>query len=1277
MNTINWIHYDDKEFTNFCNALLSFEVSKKVKPFSAPGRDGGIDASYTGEYDGQKGDWRFQFKFYQVARKQGFNQLKSAIKSEIKKITNDDFFVLMTNVELLPQEVSELESIFELKKSDNSVNTKLLVWEGAKLQTLFLRHPLLSMWMNEGFETAQLQDYTVFFKKNLAAENFVPYTLANEFIGRDNKFSELLDFINSDKKIVLIEGEAGVGKTRLIVEFFKRRVDDLGKWKPLVLATKNINFDRIRNLLCLEGDFIILVDDAHSYDSIDIADLKKLADLSKGDVKLVLTARSLEASKSLQEIREFDQDDVFKMNISNLDRSETQDAFKPYIEGGHYWHHIRELINISYGRPVLIVAILRAIFENTRIETIRHDNFLKTYVSNYFDEFHLEFTKTTNISDFRSRRLLENIAFIEPFSFEDNNIARKLSEIHGIPQSEITYAFKLLKDHSFVSGKYEQSIKPDYYSDIILQNIDVSEASNYIEEFVPQLDNIIINLASVDEVDDKKGLLLNDILNRYIDLIAFIEDPEKRIEEKQSIISGILSTVSQIVYIKPDIAERAVELYLASIVKNDHPVKIDFDDNSKYRNSFTETFQAKIITILSRLLFLPQSYGFVYNKSFKLYELTKDKKIFTIYNFSKRDIVEKFKLSRQIYALTKLRQKSDINVINYVLIREILKAMLTLDFTIYEPSPIDRNSTSITTYNVPARENVKKFRLEVMDLLIYYYELSAISESKLETLKLILDSVRGIFASRRGNNHYQNGAEIIKVLDFTETHGEGFGLLEQREVLDKFFWFVKWGIGEEFISQINRIRDKLKPKDLTQRLSQLFSSSEVSLLKNPNIHNFITEQCDLIANSSSKEELAIAMKAFLEPQPFTPHHFWEFLRNLEQKHTAHAIYFHDYLFEIGSPLYYQYASGVLTAIHREKNLQQDYWTRIRNLEGLDTWEADNVILNNYGNNVPGMTEFHEDDIDVILKIFDKGRSENNHGLASGLQTVIAFNHPRVGEVVHNYLHRAHQREAEMFFIWLSDNKTVKQEFYKNLIFESTARFYLSHELERILIIVLEYYGVQTVFEYLVKRFNYKKELVIETKSLMGYEFVPPGEHSSLFEDNPTKAMEMFEMALDWYMQIDGTGGHLYYARDMLEYLQPHEGITDEIYVVYNNLINKYKSRLDILDRIAASFSIFHLKDSQLVALIVKIYDMAFIFKEQEAELFHQTYYSLYDSLTTFGVKTGVPGQPFQVDVDLSNLLQLEIKGMPDYLESKTFLSEVLKNINNQIDQDLDHDNETW
>jgi hypothetical protein len=1277
MDTINWNNYDHFEFTAFCNALLTFEVSKNVKPFSAPGRDGGIDASYDGEYNGLNGRWRFQFKFHKVARKQGFYLLKSELSAEITNLKGEDFFVLLTNVELLPQEHQELIDVFEKEKGPYASNGRFMLWDGAKLQTLLFGHPLLKLWIDEGFETAQLQDYKLYFRKGLDATGFVPYTLSNEFIGRDSKLSELDSFLRSAQSLALVQGEAGIGKTRFVIEFFKQRVNPFTDWNALVLATKNIDFDRLNKALSSKKKYIILIDDAHSYQANEIADLKRLCDLANGRIKLVLTVRSLEASSSLRQIKEYDHEDIVKIDLSRLERQETQDAFEPYIAGTKYWHHIAELLNISYGRPILIVAILKAILEKTAIEKIRETDFLKNYVTNYFNEFHSEFGKATNINKLRSRRLLQNIALIEPFNFDDHTLTAKLSEIHEIPVPELNLAFQILKDHSFVAGRYEQSIKPDYYSDILLQDITVDDGTTYINEFTVLLDNIVLNLSSVDVDDSDRGMLLDTILVKYIGWITDDEGADLPVENMIRVIDRILNTIGRIVYVKPQIAQKTVELYLTSLAKDQHAVQLEYKSSSSSPYRPTDTLINKVITILSRLLLLPEYYSFVYSAAFKIYELSGDKKIFTIYNFTKRDYLDHFTLSRQRYFLDRVKRKPDLNERNYVFVRDVLKAIMALDFTTSEVSAVQKDALSITTFMLPASLNVQQFRLEIVETLISFYLIPGLANAKLETLKLILDIPRAIFATQRNTTPYSNDTEITKVLDFLETNGEQFGLLEQKEALDKLFWFVKWGIAQEFISQIDRIKIKLNPKNLTETLSQLFTSAEVSLLKNPNIHVYVTEQCDVIANNYSAEELAEAMRKFLEPQAYTPHYFWEFLRHLERNHTHSALYFHDYLFQLGSPLYYQYASGILSTLRFEKNDPEVFWNRIHQLEQLDTWQADNVILLTYGTRVPGTAKLETADATAILKINDKKRSENNHALAGGLQSVIAVGYPDAANISGGYLDRAHQREAEMFFIWLSDNKTAPKELVKILVLQHTVRFYLSYEIERGLIRVLDDYGLETVFGYFIDRFNYKKNLVISTRSLMGYEFLPTGEHAHLFVNKPDQKMIMFEKALSWYLKEDSTGGHLFYGKDLLVYLQPGQAVTQELCAIYETKINQYGNALTAMERIADTLTIFHSKDPLLVSLVVKIYNIALELKDSNPEMFSHTYYALHSAITSVGVKSGKSGEPFPVDLAIRDLLIREINQLPDYMDARLFLNEVLKTVNNEIERHSDHDNETW
>jgi hypothetical protein len=251
------------------------------------------------------------------------------------------------------------------------------------------------------------------------------------------------------------------------------------------------------------------------------------------------------------------------------------------------------------------------------------------------------------------------------------------------------------------------------------------------------------------------------------------------------------------------------------------------------------------------------------------------------------------------------------------------------------------------------------------------------------------------------------------------------------------------------------------------------------------------------------------------------------------------------------------------------------------------------------------------------------------------------------------------------------------DLLKELVINHTIQFYLTYEIERCLNRVLRKFGEDVVFQYLRARYEYKKAIVISQKTLSGYEFVPSGDYSHLFDGIIEQKPAMFIKALEWYLSIDGDGGHLYYAKDILEYLKPGSAIDQDIAVWYQQKIEKLDDNAVGLDRIMESLSIFHTKDDILLDLVIRGFTLAFDLYDLNQEYYIQIRRECYSAITTMGVKSGTAGQPFQVDLDLQNLLQSKIGSLPDYLPATTFLKEVLKSVNAEIAHSSDRDNLRW
>ncbi|GAA3978914.1 ATP-binding protein [Mucilaginibacter dorajii] len=1271
MDKINWSNSTGDDFTLFCNALLSFELGKSYQPFSAAGKDGGIDGAFDGAYSGKTGKWRFQYKFRSGPRAQSFSGLKSTVKTELTSLNDEAVYVLLTNVELLPQETVELQQILQTEVTILGKTCECMVWDGAKLFSLYLQYPLLQLWMQDGFQTAQLQDYHTAFKKELSKAGFLPGTLANTFFARVNDLKGLGDFLLNDTPMALVTGEAGIGKTRLVLEFFSNQVDPDPQWTPLVLLNRNVDFDKVRRALAGAGNYVVLIDDAHSYVPEIIADIQRISSTASNKIKLILTARNLEAFRSLSLLKEYEKANILHLNLSELSRPETAQMFDHYVDNHqHYRNFIPQLVEISYGKPILIIAILNAINDGIPIARIREADFVRDYVTNYFNSYYNAVVMLTGWSKLQAKRFLQQVVLIEPFNYGDTNIVQKLTDIQGLQANDGVAALKLLMENDLVDGRYLQSIKPDYYSDILLSDIDRVEVAGYISEFIQFLDNIVVNLSSVDESNRTQHNLLNDILTDYV---SFIKDTDQI-----AIVDRVLGTILNIAGYQPRIAEKAVEFYLDALKNEQHVIYQEWQELNARPGYSTFTALSKVIELLSYLSGLPEYYDFSFRKSMHFFLLTGDAKVVGLFAFSRKDVIEQFKFPRQLFFLQELSRKLKKltpQEINFGL--QVMKSWLNLEFMVTGSSAVNRFELNITTYYLPASAPIKKLRKQIAELLVKIYRDPAMNGHRLETLKDLLDIPRSIFATSKNPKPYQNNEEIKIVLNFLEREAAQFDLKEKKEIEEKLFWFRRWGIPAEFHQQLDTIKLKLQPKNLTEQLSQVFSKAEVSFSDINMVETKITTACDNLVNQFDAATMADSIIEFLESEQYPPVYFFAFLNRLIEHYPEYAKILYRRMDETAPKLFAGYGADILGGAYYVFKDHNFYWQEVAALQKADTAETDNMLLSVYGRRVPGNTQIGPEDVSVILKVFHKKRKENNFNLASSIQSLIAAKYDKVLDICIGFLKRAHQKEAEMFFIWLSDNKVATYDLLSELVINHTTRFYLTYEFERCLNKVLRTSGQDVVFDYLCVRYEYKKAIVINQKTLSGYEFVPDGDHSHLFDGIPEQKAAMFIKAMEWYLTVDSEGGHLFYAKNMLEYLKPAKAIDQESLVWYQEKIEQLDDQATGLDRIIDSLSIFHVKDDGLLDLVISGFTAAHDLHET-----HQDYYKIirqesYSAVTMMGVKSGAVGEPFQVDVDLQNLLKFKIGSLPEYLPATVFLKEVLKSVEADIDRSSGRDNLRW
>lgn len=1269
MKTINWNDYTAEDFQHFCNSFLSFEFGKTFQPFDAPGRDGGIDGLFKGTYNDVTGEWRFQYKFHLTPRRSGFQSLKTDVKSEAEKVKNETTFILLTNVELLPQEQHELLSIFQQHKPAAS-NTTFEIWDGARIHALSLRFPLLWLWLEDGFTTAQVVEYKSAFGKLLSGSINDVLTFTNTFAYREDKIAELITFVESDKNVCLITGEAGIGKTRLTVELFKY-FDAADDFICLALITKQIDFDKISYAFAGSKKILLLVDDAHEYDPRVIADLNQLVSQSKGSVKLILTAREIQSHNSIQLIKEFERVNIHRIQLSELSREQTKDLLQSELTNSFYLYFLSELTAITHGKPILIVAVLKAAHNGLRIEDVKGDDFLNSYVENYFGLFITELIKETGIEKLKAKKLLQLICLLEPFAFTDAALIQKIGEFIKTDTDNIAYALTMLIKQSFVSGRWEQSIKPDYYSDILLKQADRSFIEQVVQHFSEHIDHIITNLASADDARRSTNSLLDEILYKYIEPISSSENSLE--------VSGILDTIDNISYFKKDIARKTVEHYLAGLKNNKSGVYGDFENKRRYNTFGGSSTIDKIKSILSHLLYDKASFAFVYKTVFDLFQTFKEAKVLTpIFQFARRDAIEHFSAVRQLYFVGELKKEfAEFEKEKQLFAIECLKSFLIHDFNAAVASGPSRDSITITTYYIPASEEIKQLRKEVIDLLIEIYHASHDEGMRTTVLEALLDIPRGISATSRNSLQYEGDDEIKMVLEFFRNEASNVPQSAQKEILDRIFWFKQWKINEEFFPILDEIKELMSPRNLAEELIQLFAQSE-------NRYDYHKAEEDIKAalrvvyQTTDAKNVAEGLSSVYNSygNKLYNFHFGITTLALEFKELAMAVY--EELWVINRTLVYHYGYIILNSAHFEFGEEIFFWKHIELLQREESVDADNTLLYVYGVKQAKLMNVADKDLQVIATVANKKVPQNNFSLARPL-VVCVVHQPELGLALgRDYLQRSTNQEADHFFLFLFDNIDACYDSMRTLALEGTLRYELAYNMERCLNAVFKKEGQEVIFNYIMKRIELKRTMFKLNNQYFSYELLPDGKHAHFFDDiDESVKTQIYGRFVDWYCQNTFDYMEVLFLDNVFEFFNRVEYLTEPVEQVLRGILQLRAADTNALIRLLEILQVYHDKNDLLISLVEDIYLAAVKNGIQEEKQRNDLYFKTYQALTKVGVKSGTAGQPFQVDVDLKELLEQYRTKVSQDSPFHNVIQNAIQSTQRTIDDSYDRGNETW
>jgi len=525
---IDWTKINnDEKFRDLCNYLLKEELGWPFLSVSK-GRDDLQDASYTGDYKNKIGSWIFQYKWLNLENGKSKNRslLKSTLVGgrdpECKRVSerhNPDHYVVLTNIDLtLPQKI-------EITKKAQDYGLKdAIVWDQADLEILLNTYPSALI---RHFEQNLpiLEHYSQRFSIELNdASSPLYFGDKDLFLGRENDVKEIEKLIaDTSRKIILIHGPGGIGKTRFIVEVC-RFIETSGKDTRtyFIRGSSDIKIQDILRELPSRGEeiktLVLVFDDVQVFSRELLFELSTLFRANPLiNSKLVLITRPELKDQVLHQLPiRSETIDISIYQLENLNISDIGKIIKAKISDVELVNQLIAWASRGRWSPMEANLIINeAIKSNTSFRNaVNESQILERLFNRYLESYSND-----------ARVLIELIAFLQPFQFEEEQLKKTVLQYFNWNERQYINVIDELASATTIEvltwGANRYKLRPDILADWLRDKASYTQrglltqrCKSIVKTFLPvTTEQLITNLAQTEF--DKQEKILDDFLKEF------------------------------------------------------------------------------------------------------------------------------------------------------------------------------------------------------------------------------------------------------------------------------------------------------------------------------------------------------------------------------------------------------------------------------------------------------------------------------------------------------------------------------------------------------------------------------------------------------------------------------------------------------------------------------------------------------------------------------------------------------------------------------------------
>ncbi|GAB1782011.1 hypothetical protein [Priestia aryabhattai] len=341
------------------------------------------------------------------------------------------------------------------------------------------------------------------FKKRLIKKS-TKLPFSNILVGRDNDLSNLTEQVLKGRKIIIIDGLPGVGKTRFTIEL-SEQILDKGNYNNILVVNDSIynSITPLLNELNKNIKYILIVDDANRIENL--RELKELLfnHTLHTEPVIILNVRSYNLDIVTKEVKSWGIDSIVKLHLKRLKNIEIDTMLQEEPFGITNEAQRKDIILTCKGNPRLAAIMAEVIKKDGLI--IDRKPF--TLFENYFEGVFTELVSLIE-ENYKTKAFLALVATLRTIQLDDTNLITNVKETLKFDNDlEFNNSMNVLHECEIIElSPYNSTIKifDDSVSEYILYRYvmaDTKEVINFEEIFeifhATHASNIIENLVAL------------------------------------------------------------------------------------------------------------------------------------------------------------------------------------------------------------------------------------------------------------------------------------------------------------------------------------------------------------------------------------------------------------------------------------------------------------------------------------------------------------------------------------------------------------------------------------------------------------------------------------------------------------------------------------------------------------------------------------------------------------------------------------------------------------